>query len=134
MRRFSAVFAVFAGVACASEPKLTPVVGPDGSQMFHVSCAGHEGRCYALAGERCPQGYDIGRTPGERGNFLVRCRQPGYSASAPSWAPTLELAPTPYGTSSPPVSVVPATTAPPGYPPLGPARAPEGAPKNDVGY
>lgn len=118
-------------LACAAEPKATPIIGPDGSRMFHVSCAGNEARCYELAGERCPMGYDLGRTIGERGSLLVRCRGPGLTAAGSGWAPTVDLAPSPYGPPAPGgkpyVTPVPVTTAPPGYPPLGPA-------KNDVGY
>jgi hypothetical protein len=129
----------FAALACASEPKLVPIIGPDGSPMFHASCSGQESRCYELAGQQCPSGYDVGRTFGERGNFLIRCRHAGYAGTSPSWAPALDLAPTPYGApptmSSPYSSAVPLTTAPPGYPPLGTGNPPTTKPSNnDVGY
>lgn len=124
--------------ACASEPRVTPIVGPDGSPMLHVSCGGAEASCFELAGRRCPQGYEMARTQGDSGNYLVRCRgQVGSGTWAPrgsgaSWAPTVELAPSPYATPMGPApyrAPVPMTTVPPGYPPLGPSP---GGP--DLGY
>ncbi len=94
--------------------------------MFHVSCSGSEVKCYELAGQRCPQGYELGRTPA--GNLLVRCR---VAVAGSNWAPALELAPTPYASATGSANYatpVPMTTVPPGYPPLVPGR------RDDVGY
>jgi hypothetical protein len=92
--------------------------------MLHVSCGSDESRCYALAGEHCPTGYDLARTGAAAGNFLVRCRtasvplpQSGPTAALPFYAP---MSPAP----------APVTTAP-GYPPLGSGRPYD---PNDVGY
>ncbi|MCA9646624.1 MAG: hypothetical protein H6718_14490 [Polyangiaceae bacterium] len=112
-----------------------PIIGPDGSQMLHVSCAGDEGLCYQAAGEACPGGYDVGRTHSvSQGNFFVRCRPPSYSDA---WsvrggaAPSTPL-PAPPATATPPAT----TTAPPG--PVSPsASAPVIYPRPgefDVGY
>lgn len=135
VRRFVPLLASVAVLACAAEPKVTPIVGPDGSRMFHVSCGGQEARCYELAGERCPNGYEFGRTIRERGSLLVRCRMPGEGTQSSGWVPMVDLAPTPYGAPSPSgkpyVTPVPVTTAPAGYPPLGPGAPPA---KNDIGY
>lgn len=134
MLRFVPGFVLFAALSCASEPKVVPIVGPDGSAMFHVSCSGQDSRCYQLAGQRCPHGYDI--APTQQGNYLVRCRLPGQvAASGGSWAPMVDLAPSPYGATPsgprPYLAPVPVTTAPSGYPPLGPGKPPG---KDDVGY
>jgi len=130
VRRFFAPLPLLAAIACASEAKLTPIIGPDGTRMFHAQCRGDEGRCFEMAGQSCPQGYDLARTLGERDNFLVRCRQGGTAG----WVPSVDLAPTPYGSPGTAARTyttpVPVTTAPPGYPPLGPGRPPP----NDVGY
>ncbi|MBX3181591.1 MAG: hypothetical protein KIT72_13030 [Polyangiaceae bacterium] len=73
-----------------------PIVGPDGSQLLHISCGADEGRCYQLAGERCPAGYDVGRThSGERGQLFVRCRPPAPYGSAWSVRGGPEPAPPP---------------------------------------
>jgi len=83
-----------------SEPRAVPIIGPDGTRMFHVSCGSHEAKCYRLAGERCPYGYDVGRTIQGGGNMLVRCRVP---MSEPV-DPTAEYRPAP-----PPAPPAPAT-------------------------
>lgn len=120
-------------LSCAVEATVSPIVGPDGSRMFHLSCKGQEARCYQLAGERCPTGYDLSRTHSDRESFLLRCRGPGQAALQSGWAPRIDLAPTPYGSSSAPYpTAVPLTTTPPGYPPLGSGLKP--LPKDDVGY
>jgi len=66
----SGLFALSAGCQPAS---VQEIVGPDGSAMLHVSCGSDQGRCYALAGTRCPNGYEIFPAAGAPGNFLVRC-------------------------------------------------------------
>ncbi|MCC6665950.1 MAG: hypothetical protein IT375_19500 [Polyangiaceae bacterium] len=137
MRWFAAALVGSLASACASDPKVSSIVGPDGSSMFHLSCAGQEARCFQLAGERCPGGYDLTRTQQGRDTFLLRCRAPGQISASSTWAPRADLAPSPYG--APPVGSpstmpyarpLPVTTVPPGYPPL----APGSGPKNDVGY
>lgn len=133
MRRITAASVCSLIVSCAAEPSVAPIVGPDGTPMFHVSCRGHESRCYQLAGERCPAGYDLSRTHSDRESFLLRCRGPGRAALPSSWAPGPNLAPAPYSsTAAPYPTAVPVTTAPPGYPPLGSGMQP--LPKDDVGY
>jgi hypothetical protein len=113
-------------VACATpEPSVSPVVGPDGTRAFYVSCAGSEARCFRLAGESCPLGYDYAATP--RRNLLVRCKDlmapSPYAAFSDHAEPILEnpfidagLAPNPY-TSTP-------TPAPPSPTPPGTGLAP----------
>jgi hypothetical protein len=106
--------------ACASEPRSVPIVGPDGTAMFHVSCGRDEARCFELSGQSCPHGYEMLRTQGEVGNYLVRCRN---RVTQSGWAPALDLAPSPYATplgAVPYRTPMPMTTVPPGYPPLGP--------------
>jgi hypothetical protein len=130
--RVAVLAAVLGAVACAPRPKATPVLGPDGTRMVHLSCPGDEASCLRLAGEHCPRGYEIGPGLGERGSYLVRCRA---TAGATGWAPTVDLAPSPYGAppagARPYVTPHPVTTTPRGYPPLG-----GGSPSqpSDVGY
>ncbi|MGE0320954.1 MAG: hypothetical protein AB7K71_21465 [Polyangiaceae bacterium] len=125
-------------VACArTQPPraatVHPIIGPDGTQMLHVSCGDDEGLCYEAAGEACPTGYDVGRTHSlSKGNFFVRCRPPSYSDA---WSVRGGAAPsTPLPT--PPASADPAPSAPPG--PVSPsASAPVLYPRPgefDVGY
>jgi hypothetical protein len=75
-------------VACAS-PGSQRIVGPDGSPMAHVHCGSDQGVCFRLAGELCPNGYDMKPVlSGNDGNFLVRCRAPRSVAQI---APTCPL-------------------------------------------
>lgn len=61
---------------CAS-PGSQRIVGPDGSPMAHVHCGSDQGTCFRIAGELCPNGYDMKPVlRGNDGNFLVRCRAP----------------------------------------------------------
>jgi len=92
--------------------------------MLHVSCGSDESRCYQLAGEHCPMGYDLVRSAGASGNFLVRCRSP---YAQPVQRMPVPVAPT-FGAVGPGPAPV---TATPSYPPLG--SAPPIDP-NDVGY
>jgi len=67
--------------------------------MAHVHCGADQGVCFRLAGELCPQGYDLKPVlSGNDGNFLVRCRAhaaPTVAACpAPSPAPTAASSPT----------------------------------------
>lgn len=122
--------------ASCSEPRAVPIVGPDGSRMFHVSCGRHEAECYRLAGESCPYGYDVGRTLSGGGNMLVRCRrpmqQPVYPVARTS-APAVPAAPAPparTGATPPPPAPAPVTggaaapSAPSSAPPAPPAPPP----------
>lgn len=136
MRYFAATVAGALAVSCASDPKVSPIVGPDGTGMFHLSCSSQESRCFEMAGERCPTGYDLSRIQQGRDTFLLKCRAPGQIPASSTWATRADLAPSPYGapppspSSTPYARPVPVTTVPPGYPPLGAGSAP----KNDVGY
>jgi len=60
---------------CARQPRVRAIVGPDGTDMLHVSCGSDQGACFQLAGRRCSAGYEL--TPifdPSNNNFLVRCR------------------------------------------------------------
>ena len=122
------------GFACAPQARAVPIVGPDGSRMLHVSCGSDEARCYQLASEHCPYGYDLSKTAND-GNFLLRCRAwqsgPAASFQAPPlvvdpYAPP-QLAPSPYGSASPPPARAP-------YPPLGGGTAGNTNRPSDIGY
>jgi len=66
--------------ACAAPPGAARIVGPDGTRMLHVHCAGEQVACFRIAGESCPNGYDLSPIFDPRdGNFLVRCRDPQAS-------------------------------------------------------
>jgi hypothetical protein len=113
---------VLAGVLLVlgcSEPRAVPIIGPDGTRMFHVSCGSHEAECYRLAGERCPYGYELGRTIAGGDNMLVRCRTP---IQQPVY-PTAEYRPAP--PPAPPAPVTGVATLPSTPPePSAPAPAP----------
>jgi len=86
-------------LAACQSPGSQPIIGPDGSPMAHVHCGADQGVCFRLAGELCPQGYDLKPVlSGNDGNFLVRCRAhaaPTVAACpAPSPAPTAASSPT----------------------------------------
>jgi hypothetical protein len=62
-------------VGCAPQPGATRIVGPDGTRMLHVHCAGEQVACFQIASDRCPHGYDLSPIfDPHDGNFLVRCR------------------------------------------------------------
>jgi hypothetical protein len=111
---------------CAAQPRhqpeATPIMGPDGAPMLHVSCGEREGSCYRIAGEICRQGYAITPAPGRPGNFLVRCRftRAGW---APVAAPGPAAAPTSY-TIAETVQPWPDPTPKAAYPPVRPAPSP----------
>ena len=68
--------------ACVEPPGATRIVGPDGTAMLHVHCPDEQVTCFQLAGERCPQGYDLSPIfDPHDGNFLVRCRDARVAAS-----------------------------------------------------
>lgn len=77
---------------CVEQPGATSIVGPDGTRMLHVHCAGDQVACFQIAGARCPRGYDLSPVfDPHDGNFLVRCREPQAApviAQAPAAAPT----------------------------------------------
>lgn len=73
--------------ACAEPPGASRIVGPDGTRILHVHCAGEQVACFQIAGERCPHGYDLSPIfDPHDGNFLVRCREP-VAASLVAKAP-----------------------------------------------
>jgi hypothetical protein len=79
-------------VGCVETPGAERIVGPDGTRMLHVHCGDEQVACFQIAGERCPNGYDLSPIfDPHDGNFLVRCRAPmsaqGFVAAAPSPAP-----------------------------------------------
>ena len=100
--------------ACVEPPGASRIVGPDGTRMLHVHCQDEQAACFRIAGERCPQGYDLSPIfDPHDGNFLVRCRdsqatsavlasapavRPSYRAPAPApaaddrWPPPEEVA------------------------------------------
>lgn len=100
---------VYALLGCAAPPGAQPIVGPTGQPMAHVHCGGNQGQCFRIAGELCPQGYDIQPVlSGADGNFLVRCH-----AAAVGAAPAVISTPSaiPPGASAPSVlAAAPART------------------------
>lgn len=98
-------------VSGCTQPRVVPIIGPDGSRMLHVSCGDREGECYRLAGEHCPYGYDVGRTIAGSGNMLVRCRTPAYSSPRPAYT---AYAATPVPANATPTPAYTATSTP-GY-------------------
>ncbi len=70
---------------CVETPGAEHIVGPDDTQMLHVHCGDEQVVCFQLAGERCPNGYDLSPIfDPHDGNFLVRCRDARAFASATS--------------------------------------------------
>src|SRR3954471_9177177 len=68
--------------SCAEPPGAAHIVGPDGTRMLHVHCAGNQVACFEIASERCPHGYDLSPIfDPHDGNFLVRCRDPHASSA-----------------------------------------------------
>lgn len=117
------------GCAPAKTPeaqvRVRAIVGPDGTQMLHISCGEDEGLCYQAAGERCPAGYDVGKTHSMLvGNFFVRCRPPSYSDA---WSVRGGASPSTPLPAPPPTqsTAVPSASAPAYYPRPG---------EFDVGY
>ncbi len=117
-------------VSACAQPKsaqdagrVRAIVGPDGSQMLHVSCGDDEGLCYQIAGQSCPSGYDVGRThTQERGQFFVRCRPPNpYGAAWSQRGPNAGPAspPTPPPSTPPPASAPTPATGGAAQPTLG---------------
>jgi hypothetical protein len=66
---------------CVEQPGAERIVGPDGTHMLHVHCPDEQVACFQIAGERCPNGYDLSPIfDPHDGNFLVRCREPRAAA------------------------------------------------------
>lgn len=77
---------LLACAACAVQPVAYPIVGPDGTQMLHVNCGADEGRCFQLAGQSCPYGYDMYAVhPPSGETFLVRCHYAAQQVAKPTW-------------------------------------------------
>jgi len=120
-------------VSACAQPKsaqdagrVRAIVGPDGSQMLHVSCGDDEGLCYQIAGQNCPSGYDVGRTYSqERGQFFVRCRPPNPYGS--EWSQRGPNAGPP-GTVAPPSTLTPPPQSAPAAPAGGTAQPSLGSP------
>ena len=110
LRHACASLALAAALNACMTPSVQTVLAPDGHPALFVECGADEGACFALAGQSCPQGYDIRQAvTGQGGSYLVRCRYaptPMAQASPPAVTP----APPPY--NWPPASV-PATQSPP---------------------
>jgi hypothetical protein len=90
------VIAVVA-IGCTA-PSVRPIVGPDGSAMLHVHCGGDQAKCFELAGQSCPHGYDLSPIfDVSQGNYLVRCRQAVaarvVTPSAEAWRPNDDVVP-----------------------------------------
>ena len=91
-------FSSFA-VGCVETPGAERIVGPDGTHMLHVHCGDEQVVCFQLAGESCPNGYDLSPIfDPHDGNFLVRCRNPPLTATVtatavPRATPTQRSAP-----------------------------------------
>jgi hypothetical protein len=87
---------------CSRAPRARTIVGPDGSDMLHVSCGADQGACFELAGQHCPDGYRLSAifAPASN-NFLVRCQSSRHLAEV---VPAESVAPSP--------SVVPRTAEP----------------------
>ena len=86
---------VLLGVGC-SAPGVRPIVGPDGSAMLHVHCGGDQAKCFELAGQSCPRGYDLSPIfDVSQGNYLVRCRaaSAGRVATTNTWHPNDDVVP-----------------------------------------
>gem|GEM_PF-1128596 len=102
LRRVGHVLAgcsLLAVLACQS-PGSQPIVGPDGSPMAHVHCGSDQGVCFRIAGELCPNGYELKPVlSGRDGNFLVRCRSAHTAVAAA--CPTVPPAPVATAARSP---------------------------------
>jgi hypothetical protein len=71
------------GLVGCQQPGQSRIVGPDGSQMSHVHCGADQASCFRIAGELCPNGYEMKPVlSGSDGNFLVRCRARSHSPAA----------------------------------------------------
>lgn len=133
-RRQSLLAPMLAGVlgvclAACTAPGSQRIVGPDGSAMAHVHCGSEQGVCFRLAGELCPNGYDIKPVlSGHDGNFLVRCRAPRSVAQIAPGCASPAPAPSPSGLMYP--------WPPPGASSTARSAPPSGAQTNeiDLGY
>ena len=81
-------------LGCVETPGAEHIVGPDGTRMLHVHCGDEQVACFQLAGESCPNGYDLSPIfDPHDGNFLVRCRTPKLVTSvvATTQSPSREV-------------------------------------------
>jgi hypothetical protein len=110
-----------AGAGCAVEPVAYPIVGPDGTRMLHVSCGPDEGRCFQLAGQNCPNGYDMYAVHPPNGEtFLVRCHYAAQQVVTPSWQPPPRADAATANAGAPRVTVRPSSSREPSsWPPTG---------------
>ncbi|HEU5077320.1 MAG TPA: hypothetical protein VFU02_24180 [Polyangiaceae bacterium] len=135
------------------QPSVRPIVGPSGSPTLFISCA-ETGQCYELAGQSCPNGYDIQRAPSATvESYLVHCRsapapeQPTYYSAAPAysqpapqqaWAPSPSSGtPQPWAQSAPPPPPAPdaaQNAAASGAPNAMSMPRPIGSSEFDLGY
>lgn len=103
-------------LGCVEQPGAQRIIGPDGTAMLHVHCADEQAVCFQIAGERCPNGYDLSPIfDPHDGNFLVRCRAPQGALELSSQAITV-VRPAPTASSNP---------APEEWPPVEVARPAE---------
>lgn len=133
---FGALIAGGLALGCA-RPGSQIIVGPDGSRMAHVHCGANQGTCFRIAGELCPNGYQLQPVlVGSDGNFLVRCRAApsAVTAACPAapvaskpdaWPPSADPWPAAYPWTAP------ETSAAELEPRVAPARAPA---EIDLGY
>jgi hypothetical protein len=67
--------------------------------MLHVHCGADQSTCFQLAGQSCPNGYDMSPIfDASQGNFLVRCRAAGAARVATTsdpnaWRPNNDIVP-----------------------------------------
>jgi hypothetical protein len=99
------------------------VTAPNGTAALHVSCPRDAGRCYELAGQHCPRGYQIAPAYGpQASSFLVQCwdyqSQSQYAAQTQYQPQAYQQAPAP----APQKSYPPATPWPPQVDPAQPTQ------------
>ncbi len=129
-------------VGCVEPPGAARIIGPDGTVMLYVHCAGEQVACFQIAGDHCPEGYDLSPVfDPHDGNFLVRCRQAPVTSVASNPAPRAATAPRPAAAAArdgwPPTEVArPSepwpTPASSGVPPAQPSA--NGSVDIDIGY
>jgi len=73
MSRLLPALALIALPSCEQESRRVvfasskPIVGPDGFRHWWLECRESIGRCYAIAGRQCPNGYEVIERDGQRG-------------------------------------------------------------------
>lgn len=91
-------------VSCHERPEAVyPITGPDGSPMVHISCGDRPGRCYQIAGQVCPYGYDLFPTViDSQTDVLAKCvRAPAEATKQAAAATTNSGSPSPLVTVDP---------------------------------